>query len=274
MPNGYKIRGIEPPDLASYPAATRKLFWSWVVDAGLKRKDKELSEGLDKNGKPLRAISKETRKHRRSAMTPSGKGRPNAPPLTPGLQKSRTRSLLAGKATANYAEFWWRYDAWTGDSWSVVLSYQAKKGRNVFGLSPRGTAFVKRQAWAKWEQYKAGHVAPAEKQEAAAVKVPQVGNYDTTHATFFSGVSADTFKPGQWTGFMTQAQWAKYYRGSSSARVPGRPSNPPSRSRVVGPGYNRLLKLLWGQGSRPGRGGSAAPSTSRPGPRKPPSKVR
>ena len=143
--HGYKIRGIEPPDLAGYGADLKKLYWSWVVELGLKRKDRELSQGLDKDGSPLRAISQYTRDHRRSAMTPSGKGDPGAPPLTPGYQKSRTRSLLAGRAFTTHAAFFWKYDAWTGDSWAVVLSYQAARGRDALasrlparrGLRPR-----------------------------------------------------------------------------------------------------------------------------------------
>lgn len=261
MPNGYKIRGIAPPELASYSPAVKKQFWQWVVDAGLKRKDKELSEGLDKDGKPLKPISPETRKHRRSAMTPSGKGAPNAPPLTPGFQKSRTRSLLAGRALTTHADFWWRYDAWTGDSWNVVLTYQAQQGRDVFGLSKAGTAWVKRQAWAKWEQYKAGVPQPEKVAVGASPGIPQVGSYSTEHATFGIGTkSAKKFETGQWTGGMTHEQLTKYFRQTASAKVQARP----------GARFNRLLAHLWGQGSGPGRGGTAAPpATPRPGPRKP-----
>ena len=53
------------------------MYWQWVVDYGLRRKDKELAAGLDKDGNPLRPIAPETRKYRRSAMTPNGKGDPN-----------------------------------------------------------------------------------------------------------------------------------------------------------------------------------------------------
>src|SRR4051812_3662699 len=91
--NGYAIRGIAPRDLRERDEPTRLLYWSWVTELGLRAKDKELSQGLDKDGRPLRAISAATRKHRRSAMTPSGKGDPSAPPLMPARALSRTRSL-------------------------------------------------------------------------------------------------------------------------------------------------------------------------------------
>jgi GNAT superfamily N-acetyltransferase len=274
MPTGYKIRGIEPPDLASYPPPVRKQFWQWVVDAGLKRKDKELSEGLNKDGKPLRGISKETRKHRRSAMTPSGKGDPKAPPLIPGWQKSRTRSLLAGKAHATYAEFYWRYDAYTGASWSEVLTYQAEKGRDVFGLSDRGTAWVEAQALRKWEAWKStsSEVAGTPRAPSASSRhqqapdIGQVGRKPTPAATY--GIGTD--EPLKGHGGRTQAEWDKFFRGTAPASIPGRPRNPAVKSRISGAKYNRLLGYTWGQG--PGhspRQGSAAPRQTGPGPRKP-----
>ena len=266
MKTTYRITGIAPPELADQSPGTRKLFWSWVVEYGLQRKDKELSQGLDKNGQPLRAILAETRKHRRSAMTPSGKGDPAAPPLMPAYQKSRTRSLLAGRATANLAEFFWRYDAWTGDSWGVVLRYQAKKGRDVIGLSKTGTAWVKAKVTARWKAYQKGHhvTAAAAPASTRAVSVPQIGDYETTHATFGIGVSSATkFETGQWTGGLTREQMTRYFRASAKVAIPGRPINPPAMSKVVGPGYNRLLRHVWGQGPAPGRPGSAAPR--RPG---------
>jgi hypothetical protein len=274
---GYKLRIPEPPDLASHGPQVRRLFWTWVVDLGLKRKDKELSQGLDKDGKPLRAISAYTRKHRRSAMTPSGKGDPSAPPLTPGHQKSRTRSLLAGRVVQRKdggfaADFWWRYDAWTGDSWMVVLNAQAKKGRDVFGLSDAGTAWVKTQAWAKWESYKRGTLKTPAARKPVAVGVPQIGDYDETYATYGIGASSSShFTTGQWTGGLTYDQLIKHFRGSARASIPGRAANPKAPNNIVGPGYNRLLSHVWGttknQGPGPGRTGSAAPKPTSPGPR-------
>lgn len=256
--HGYKIRGIEPPDLASYDASTRKMYWEWVVDLGLRRKDKELSEGLDKDGKPLKPISEYTRKHRRSAMTPSGKGDPGAPPLTPGLQKSRTRSLLAGRALSTHADFYWRYDGFTGDSWAVVLSYQADRGRDVFGLSDEGLAWVKVKSWQCWQQWKDGFVrkpaaptvtevtkppstrAPSNRQPGESATV-NTGREPTEAATY--GINADAPRKGH--GGRTPAEWDAYFRQTAAAKPPGRPASPGSKSPIVGPRYNRILARVW-----------------------------
>jgi hypothetical protein len=272
----YKIRGIEPPDLAGYAEETRKLFWSWVVDFGLKAKAREVIAGLDKHGNPMR-IKDVTRKHRKSAMTPSGKGDPNAPALVPGWQKSRTYSLLAGRALPTHAEFYWRFDPFTGDSWGVVLAHLAKKGCDTIGLSAAGVAKVKAQSWARWASWKAGTYRPpaaqvAQRQREAAV--PRVGRYSMEHATLgvsASGapVSAATFATGRWTGGMTGPEWAAYFRQTASAKPPGRPARPSERSPVSGPGYNRIVRATWGQGPRSGGPGAAAPGAPRPGPRIP-----
>ena len=45
----------------------------------------------------------------------------------------------------------------TGRSFAVILRAQREAyGRDVFGLSPRGTAWVQSQAWARWDQWKRG----------------------------------------------------------------------------------------------------------------------
>jgi hypothetical protein len=253
----FKIRGIEPPDLKDYPPSVRKLFWGWVVEYGLKRKDLELSKGLDKDGKPLRPIRPKTRRYRRSAMTPTGKGDPSAPPLTPGHQLSRPRSLLAGRALTTHAEFYWRFDAFTGDSFGVVLAYQKEKGRDVFGLSPKGTAWVQRMALKRWERYKAGQAGQAGPVRPARVSpgLPTVGSYDMTHATMGIG-SADTSK-GRWTGGMTWPEWQRYFTAQAKA-IPGRPAGP----------SNRLLEHVWGVGGQSGAAKAAKPGAKPPGPSK------
>lgn len=275
--HGYKIRGIEPPDLKDYDQSTRKLYWSWVVELGLRRKDKELSQGLDKDGKVM-TIKAATRLHRRSAMTPSGKGDPGAPPLTPAFQKSRTRSLLAGRALSTHADFFWRYDAFTGDSWAVVLSYQAEAGRDVFGLSEAGTAAVKASSWAKWARWKEGKVRqvsiPTKVAKPAAIprqSMPQPGETKTVNkgrepteaATY--GIGAEGPRKGH--GGRTQAEWDAYFRQTASAMVPGRPANPKSRSDIVGPKYNRIIRHTWNQ---PRQGSQGGPSLPGPGPAVPP----
>ena len=268
----YKIRGIEPPDLGRYPTETRKLFWGWVVELGLRAKGKEILAGLDKDGKPLKAIKQATRDHRKSAMSPSGKGDPSAPPLIPAWQKSRTYSLLAGRAVSTHAEFFWRYDVWTGESWGDVLAYQAKQGRNVIGISVAAVAKVKVQSWAKWDSWKAGLVREIAATKGRQHAVPQIGRYAVDHAELgatASGGSAQgvTFLPGRSTGWTTPAQRAAYRRETASAKLPGRPENPAARSPISGPRYNRLIAHTWNQGSGRGGTGTAAPGPPRPGPR-------
>ncbi len=147
MQSGYRIRGIEPADLAGYPDPVKLMYWGWVVELGLKRKDEELAKGLDKDGNPLRPLKPESIKHRKSEVGPTFR---NAPPLEPGMARSRVRSLLTGRAHISSAEFWWKFDAVTGRSFSEVLQGQKKQGRDVFGLSPAGTAWVRAQAYRRW----------------------------------------------------------------------------------------------------------------------------
>ena len=151
---GFRIRGIEPPDLGRYPPATRKLFWSWVVESGLKRKDYELSKGWNKDGAPMKRLTPESIKYRKSEVGPTDK---NAPPLEPSHSRSRVRSLLIGRAHTDSAEFWWGFDAVTGESFAVILRAQREKfgdGRDVFGVSDRGIELMRSDAWKKWEQWK------------------------------------------------------------------------------------------------------------------------
>jgi hypothetical protein len=282
--NGFKVRGIAPPDLASYDQATRKLYWTWVLKLALARKDRELAAGLDKDGKPLRPISEYTRKHRRSAMTPSGKGDPAAPPLTPGLQKSRTRSLLAGRALSTHVDMFWRFDGFTGESWAVVLSYQAARGRDVFGISDEGLAAIKAKSWSLWESWKSNFARTG---SAAATKATTTSSATTTRATTSrrqAGESATINKgraptadatygigasaPRKGHGGRTPAEWAAYFRQSAAATPPGRSASPPSKSPVVGPGYNRMIRHVWGQ-AKPGTGGRGIARAPGPAPRIP-----
>ena len=140
---GYRIRGIEPPDLLQYPDPVKLMYWGWVVELGLQAKDRDLAAGLDKDGAPLRPLKPESIKHRKSEVGPTFW---NAPPLSPGQARSRVRSLLTGRAHLSSAEFWWRFDPITGRSFAEVLIGQRDAyGRDVFGLSPAGTGWVGRR---------------------------------------------------------------------------------------------------------------------------------
>ena len=157
---GFRIRGIEPTDLSTYPDRVKLQFWQWVVDAALEVKDRDLSKGWDKDGK-VHPLKPATIAHRKSEVGPVTK---TAPRLTPALKRSRVRSLLRGRAHHQSAELYWDFDSVTGDSFAVVLHFAAEKGHNVFGISPQGLALVRSQALAKWTAWKA--LQPAQRVQA------------------------------------------------------------------------------------------------------------
>ena len=135
------------------------MFWTWVSDAALRVKDRELAKGWDKDGNvhPLRP---KTIRYRKSEVGPVTR---TAPRLIPALALSRVRSLLRGRAHHQSAELYWDFDAVTGDSFAVILHFAAEQGHDVFGISPRGTAQIKQEAINKWQAWKeqAGHARPS-----------------------------------------------------------------------------------------------------------------
>lgn len=237
------------------------MYWGWVVDLGIRAKDQDLALGLDAFGEPLRPISEKTRKNRKSEMMPGGKGDPNAPPLTPGREKSRTRSLLAGIAFPDRAEFYWRFDPWTGASWSEILTYQAEdQGRDVFGLSPESTQWVRLQALARWRAWLRNPVVPAELAGKANIPplTPRVGQaFDLSQFYGRGKMGLENVTLGinapsraaieanrQRQGLMTESELKEFFRQAAPAAVQGRPST----------AYNRLLQSVWGS---PGQGRAA-----------------
>jgi hypothetical protein len=91
---GFRIRGIAPTDLSTYPDRIKLMFWEWVTEIALKVKDKELARGWDKNG-DVHPLSAKTIRYRRSEVGPVHK---TAPRLIPAMELSRVRSLLTGRA--------------------------------------------------------------------------------------------------------------------------------------------------------------------------------
>jgi hypothetical protein len=268
MAVNYRIRDIAPPDLYQYPDTVRKLFWGWVVIHGLRRKGQEILQGLDKDGDPMK-LTDRTIKYRRSAMTTSGKGDPKAPALAPAWQKSRTYSLLAGRAHTDNAEFYWRYDPWTGAEWGKILKYLAENGKDTIGLSPEGTAWVKGQAWRAWATWKKGHPRAVQfpaTAEVAVVKQRKAKQYAAAGGrTWVPSAERDIVAGGTESGTATSRepprpggrtieQTERYFRGSSLAEPPGRPQRPSAKSPISGPNYNRVVRFTWGQG--PGRSGA------------------
>lgn len=236
--DGYTLRGGAPKDVNAFPGGAM-LFWGWVVELGIKAKDRDLSQGLDKDGHVMH-ISAKTREHRHSAMTPTGKGDPRAPALEPGWQKSRTRSLLTGRPFPDHAEFWWKFDPWTGTSWAEVLRYQADQGRDVFGLSPEALARVERQALALWAKWTKGKAVPAPVLPSipqAPLFIPQTGRMDLTYATMgIGGPGKAAMVPGQFSGGMTSRELIKHLRTPAKVTIPGRPKAE----------YNVLLQHIYG----------------------------
>jgi hypothetical protein len=123
-------------------------------------------------------------------------------------------------------------------------------------LSDAGMAWVKVQAWALWDQWKTGHVrqvsAATKAAKPAAIprrpvqqpgetKIVNQGRKPTEAATY--GIGADAPRKGH--GGRTPAEWAAYFRRTASAALPGRPANPGSKSDIVGPKYNRIIRQTW-----------------------------
>ena len=109
-----------------------------------------------------------TIKYRKSEVGPV---HPTAPRLIPALNLSRVRSLLTGRAHSSSAEFWWKFDSVTGESFAVILHYAAEAGHDVFGLSPQGTAWVAREATKRWRAWIAGGGGIRATQEVPDAKV-------------------------------------------------------------------------------------------------------
>jgi len=248
---GYRIRGIEPPDLATQPDRVKLMYWGWIVELGLKAKDAELARGLDKDGAKLRPLKPESIKHRKSEVGPTHK---TAPPLEPALKRSRVRSLLTGRAHTTSAEFWWEFDAVSGRSFAEILIAQRDAyGRDVFGLSPAGVASIRATALSRWNAWKArGAPAPppARTPTGQLVKTPVrkikvTGRTDLENATL--GAHADeartraSIDAGLHTGFRRlNAQGEKWTPPNGAigyVKPPRKPPAPqPPRLRQPGQG--------------------------------------
>jgi hypothetical protein len=121
-----------------------------------------------------------------------------------------------------------------------VLRIQAKKGRNVFGLSPQGLARVTARSWDAMRKMQAGHlpeVPPPIVQPAPqkARLIPKVGTTGMTYAE--PGVGMSPHAPGsETTGGLPFRQWLQFLRRPVPATGPG-PRRP----------MNVLLNLIFGR---------------------------
>lgn len=252
MATSYFTVRVMPAEVRKLPAADRLAFNQVVADLVLKRKDFELSRGLNAKGEPLPGVKAETRKNRKSEMTPTGKGDPRAPYLMPGRGLSRTRSLLTARAYENYVVVGWRFDAWTGDQWGRVLAAHARRGEayNVVGLSPRGVAWVAAQAQARWRRIRAGKEpmpSTIPMTPAAPITIPLVGRTNLDYATEGIGGTLEQARraiaEGRSPGFLSQAEWQRYFRQSRPNIAQARPGT--SYSVRTGQS-NVILQHVWG----------------------------
>ena len=237
--NAFRVRlaDVAPNDAAfrAIDDATRVIVMRRLVQIVLKVRDASLAKGLDRFGNPFTPISWRTRENRRSAM---GRPDPNAPPLTPAYGLSRTRSLLAGRAMTDHAEFYWRFDPHTGKSWGVILGYHRVGAghlpvRDAIGISPADLAIVRRELLADWRKIKAGKVLienaeemtfkPGKPKETKPTREDfapyRYGFTDTANRTY--GSEADkakaerSIKEGMSSGFYRKTfQSGHYYRGN------------------------------------------------------------
>ncbi len=163
IPHSYRLEGsrLTPGDLewSLAPSSLRKLYWQQFGKIAAEIKDAELAAGLDKDGKRMADIADSTREARLNpAYSPMGIADPDAPPLTPCYDASRTRSLLRFKADPGGVTFYWDYDSNTGGSWGIILSYHQvpfgnRPARDVFGLSRNGQNRARSAAVRWWNQY-------------------------------------------------------------------------------------------------------------------------
>ena len=172
---------------------------------------------------------------------------------------------MTGRAFPDRAEFWWRYDPYTYDSWARILRKQANQGRDVFGISPRDLALVTARSWRAFARFAAGKphapalpppvvqpaVAPAPK------RLPMVGTTRMRWATTGIGATPELL-PGQTTGGATWETWLKHLRG---------PAPTPKGIDRRRP-FNVLLRMIFGP-TRPAGAAPAAPAPPGPPPVKP-----
>jgi hypothetical protein len=141
--------------------ATQRAFFYEAARTAQREYGLSREAGLDRNGQPLVPIAEYTRDHRKSAM---GWPDPDAPPLIPAHELSRTQSYLRWRYVPGKGVwFWWIFDRRVRGSWGKILQYhatgQVRGGaiRDVIGLTP-GDVLITRTHMARWWAARRGRV--------------------------------------------------------------------------------------------------------------------
>jgi hypothetical protein len=220
----FTLAGIEPKDNTFKEAGedVHRSFWRFIVQVGIEVKTRSLLQGLGADGATLRRLTPYTIKHRRSAMGPA---EPDAPPLIPAGELSRTIALLTGRAFGDHAEWFWRTDPITGLPWGRVLHWHRIGAgglpvRDVIGLSFEDWMEILRRGQQWWSAHQRGR--------AVVVAAEQLGvSIGPGHPAFPSTKPAI---PGRTEVERTGWALAEGYRAgfSDSLREVAREEAPPS----------------------------------------------
>jgi hypothetical protein len=160
-PNYFTVAGLEPIHEHSWYVATQAQKAAYMRVCRtliLIEWDKQTAAGLDKDGNRLAPIKQSTRERRHSAMGPAD---PNAPPLQPAHELSRTRSLVDARIVGLTVQVYWKFDPVSGKRWGTILNYHRRGAghlpvRDVFGLSPEARQRVLQAAYLWWAGYAKG----------------------------------------------------------------------------------------------------------------------
>jgi hypothetical protein len=154
------VDGLAPSDDPAWEAAPPRVkaaFWSRAKESVLAAKRAEIAAGIDKDGRKFVPISERTRRHRKSWRIWAD---PDAPPLIPAHDESRTPFLLRVRQAGERVTLYWLANPDTGVTWGKILDMHRRgKGshgpvpvRDTFGLSPKARAMVAddlERFWAK-----------------------------------------------------------------------------------------------------------------------------
>lgn len=153
--NYFMVDGLAPvhdPRWMPSTPAQKISFFKVCRELVLQQFDLQLAAGIGKNGSGLTALKPKTIKYRKSAM---GTADPNAPPLTPAHELSRTRSWVDARIMGNSIQVFWR------KGWGQILGYHRAGSkrlpvRDVIGLAESYRQVVVKQAHSWWNSFISG----------------------------------------------------------------------------------------------------------------------